>query len=127
MDARDHEGFIGCPFFICAPAVSRSLHSPSSFFPFDEGRVFLSRDIPVASRLLDNRRGKTSSVVNVLDTKGYSLDIVWIKMHEFVKIAHKSWIAREGDVACVSSVRRALQSFLRMIRVFKESRVLGGG
>lgn len=36
VDARDHEGFIGCPFFNCAPAplsklvddrpISRSLH-----------------------------------------------------------------------------------------------------
>lgn len=67
-----NEGFIGCPFFIRAPAplsklvddISRaprpsSSSSPPSFFlSMAGGGVFSPRDIPVAPRLLDNRRGE---------------------------------------------------------------------
>lgn len=68
-----NEGFIGCPFFIRAPApLSKLVDDISPFlallallpprrrrrFSFRWQEEGYSRDIPVAPRLLDNRRGE---------------------------------------------------------------------
>lgn len=99
VDARDHEGFIGCPFFICAPAplsklvddrpVSRSLHFLELFALLSRRsrRFFLStgvyfcREIFLGCSIIGGGVGK-SSVVNILDIKGDSLDKnAWVRKH----------------------------------------------
>lgn len=99
VDARDHEGFIGCPFFICAPAplsklvddrpVSRSLHFLELFALLSRRsrRFFLSRggyfcrEIFLGCSIIGEGVEKTSSV-DVLDIKGDSLDKnAWVRKH----------------------------------------------